>query len=197
MTTSSPPIPDHCRNYLPHIECKSLQSITFRLYDSLPQEVVAQWKSLLCDSDETPETALLRARIEQYEDAGYGQCFLRDPRVAEVVQEALRYGDGVKYRLLCWCIMPNHVHVLIEVLPGYTLSDIMKAWKSITARRANVILGRKGSFWMREYYDRYIRNAEHLHTVVEYIDYNPVRAGLSDTPTHYPYSSAHIQAKKQ
>ncbi len=184
---------DHCRKYLPHIEGKALQSVTFRLYDSLPKEVIQQWKNLLDNAKETQETIRLRTRIEQYEDTGYGQCFLKDPRVAQIVQDTLEFGDGAQYNLLRWCIMPNHVHVLIEVLPDNSLSTILQSWKSVSAHKANKVLNRTGAFWMDEYFDRYIRTTEHLHDILEYIDYNPVRAGLSETPAQYPYCSAFVE----
>jgi putative DNA methylase len=56
----------------------------------------------------------LRRRIEEYLDAGHGACWLRRPEIAALVEGALRYFDGQRYRLLAWCVMPNHVHTLIR-----------------------------------------------------------------------------------
>jgi hypothetical protein len=78
--------------------------------------------------------------------------------------------------------MPNHVHVLIEVNEGWSLSKIMHGWRSYTANEANRILGRTGKFWMEEYYDRYIRNDNHLQKTINYILNNPANAGLDDWP---------------
>jgi REP element-mobilizing transposase RayT len=124
----------------------------------------------------------LRQKIAEYEDAGYGQCFLRDERIAAIMQDTLKHFDGERYQLLCWCIMPNHVHVLIEVNEGWSLSKIMHGWRSYTANEANRILGRTGKFWMEEYYDRYIRNDNHLQKTINYILNNPSNAGLDDWP---------------
>ena len=178
---------NHCRGYLPHIEVKKLQFLTFRLYDSLPREVLMQAKMMvehLQNSDSSVDKDTARQRemmrlIDQYEDAGYGQCFLRDPQVAEVVQDTLKVHDGIKYNLLEWCIMPNHVHVLVNVLGDYSLSQILHSWRSYSAQKANEILGRKGQFWMHEYFDRYIRDHRHYTSVVNYIANNPVKAGLA------------------
>ncbi len=136
-----------------------------------------------------PRVELLRNRIDKYEDVGYGQCFLKDPRIASMVQENLFHFNGIRYNVLRWCIMPNHVHVLIEVLDGWTLSTIMHGWRSYTAHQANKILERTGNLWMEEYFDRYIRDEKHLETVVNYIDNNPVKAGLVDEARKWPWCS--------
>ena len=172
---------------VPHRENKALQSITFRLYDSLPKEVIEDIKLKLDIKKEdssynSSQYQRLRQKIAEYEDAGYGQCFLRDERIAAVMQNTLKHFDGERYQLICWCIMPNHVHVLIEVNEGWSLSRIMHGWRSYTANEANRILGRTGKFWMEEYYDRYIRNDNHLQKTINYILNNPANAGLDGWP---------------
>ena len=172
---------------VPHRENKALQSITFRLYDSLPKEVIEDIKLKLDIKKEDSSYNInqyqrLRQKIAEYEDAGYGQCFLRDERIAAVMQNTLKHFDGERYQLICWCIMPNHVHVLIEVNEGWSLSRIMHGWRSYTANEANRILGRTGKFWMEEYYDRYIRNDNHLQKTINYILNNPANAGLNGWP---------------
>ncbi|RME89457.1 MAG: hypothetical protein D6766_14700, partial [Verrucomicrobia bacterium] len=136
----------------------------------------------------------LRRRIEQYEDAGHGACWLRDPRIAGLVENALLHFDGQRYRLLAWCVMPNHVHVLIETRQGWPLADVVHSWKSFTASEANKLLGRSGPFWFREYHDRYIRNAEHYAQTVRYIEANPVKAGLVKLASEWPFGSARRKA---
>lgn len=172
---------------VPHRENKALQSITFRLYDSLPKEVIEEIKQKLDineddDSCDSIQYQRLRQKIAEYEDAGYGQCFLREERIAAIMQDTLKHFDGERYHLICWCIMPNHVHVLIEVNEGWSLSRIMHGWRSYTAKEANRILGRTGKFWMEEYYDRYIRDDSHLQKTINYILNNPANAGLDEWP---------------
>jgi REP element-mobilizing transposase RayT len=118
------------------------------------------------------------AKLEEYFDRGLGACFLRDPRIGELVANALHFWQGKRYRLVAWCVMPNHVHVVCRLLPGQELSKVLQGWKSFTARRANEILGRGGAFWQREYYDRLIRNGDELERAVRYVVHNPERAGL-------------------
>jgi len=86
--------------------------------------------------------------------------------------------------------MPNHIHVLVETVEGYTLSEILHSWKSYTAQEANKILGNKDTFWQREYFDRYVRDDGHFAACVEYIHQNPVKAGLVPCAEDWRFSSA-------
>src|SRR5205085_1013306 len=96
------------------------------------------------------------SKIEKYLDSNKGSCWLKNPEIAACIAAALRHFDGERYRLFAWTIMPNHVHVLFEVLPGQSLSSIGHSWKSFTAHAANRILCRKGRFWEPESFDRLI-----------------------------------------
>ena len=185
----------YSRGYLPHCDrIGYLQSITFRLADSLPQEVLKRLELEIACIKEAQREIYRRKSIEKYMDSGMGCCALRHPAVADIMQNTLFTFDGVKYRLIAWCIMPNHVHVLIE--PLIELGKIVQSWKSFTGRwvmrrNAELGLGVPGkSFWMREYWDRYIRNEEHLHKVIEYIHQNPVHARLCTCPESWRWSSA-------
>ena len=92
--------------------------------------------------------------------------------------------------------MPNHVHVVVEPMAGVSFHSIIQAWKSISARRANVLLGRTGPFWMREYYDRYIRDDAHLEAAIRYTENNPVDAGLCARPADWPWSSGSAHRRR-
>jgi putative DNA methylase len=140
--------------------------VTFRLADSLPNIVV---KGILASSRKDSDQ---RERMEAYLDASHGACYLRDPLIARLVENALLRFDGERYRLLAWSVMPNHVHVLVELLPDHTLAKALHSWKSFTAHGANRLLDRSGSFWQREYWDRYIRDEEHFANAVRYIHGN-------------------------
>jgi REP element-mobilizing transposase RayT len=177
----------YSRGYVPHFDHPGLiQGITFRLADSLP----AHARTSMVEELKNADNSTKRARIEAYLNAGYGACYLRDPRIARLVEDALLHFDGARYRLIAWVIMPNHVHVLVEMFEGYSLDKIVHSWKSYSAKEANRILGRTGRFWFREYFDRYIRDERHFANAVRYIHHNPVNAGLVDTPEDWPFSSA-------
>jgi REP element-mobilizing transposase RayT len=140
----------------------------------------------------TPVQARLEQakRVADWLDRGIGCCWLGKPDVAHVVQQALLHFDGDRYRLLAWCVMPNHVHAMIMMMEGHPLDRIVYSWKTFTARECNRLLGRSGSFWARDYYDRFIRNEAHLGQAAEYIENNPVKAGLVATPQGWSWSSA-------
>jgi putative transposase len=107
-----------------------------------------------------------------------------------MVQDSLLKGDGLRYNRFSWCVMPNHEHSLMTRFEDAKLEDIMQAHKSYTAHEANKLRNRKGTFWMREYYDRMIRNEEHFHKALRYIEGNPVKARLCSKPSDWPFSSA-------
>ena len=172
------------RGYLPHFDGQAIQQvITLHLADSLPHDIA---KRCAATSDRTE----VRQRYEAYLDAGHGSCLLREPACAEVVQSALLHFDAERYRLLAWCVMPNHVHVIIEPLPGHGLAKILQSWKRHTAQQINRRLGLSGPLWRREYWDRFIRDERHFAAAVAYIDANPVKAGLVAQAGEWAWSSA-------
>lgn len=186
----------HIRNRgrLPHWEKEEgVYFITFHLADSLPKSVlakIAERHRILSTVKETnahlrPEQKTLlatysRARIEEYFDQGAGSCPFLDMRIAGAMAAALRFREGKHYRLLAWCIMPNHVHVVARLFPGRDLASVIKAWKNFSAKAANQALERTGRFWQREYYDRLIRNEEELDRANKYVLENPAKAGLKN-----------------
>lgn len=179
----------HSRGYLPHVDAdRVVQFVTFRLADSMPQEVLERWREDLANGLVTD--ADFRRRIETYLDQNYGSGALKDVRIASVIQDTLLKWDGERYRLLAWVIMPNHVHILIEKFDGVALPDVMHSIKSYTAHEANRLLDQKGRFWSKEYFDRYIRNGRHFAAVVRYIEENPVKARLCRKPEDWRFSSA-------
>ena len=144
----------YSRGYLPHCdEPDRIQFITYRLHDSMPKEVLDAYDEAL-RRKEIDELERMR-KIERYLDKGHGACWLRNPEVASLVEENLLHFDGERYRLVAWCIMPNHVHVLAETVEGFPLDDMAHSWKSYTAHEANKLLNRRGTFWQREVFDRY------------------------------------------
>jgi REP element-mobilizing transposase RayT len=180
--------------YLPHwTRDGAWYAVTIRLWDSIPAEVLKAWRwerrnitktaeqmnRSLSEHEEQRLSYLESERIERYLDAGVGCCYMKDDRIAKLVRDALTHFEGQRYDLAAWCVMPNHVHVVFKPVPGYEISDILHSWKSFTAKEANKILKRHGTFWQTEPYDHLIRDeADFLHAVT-YVLENPVRAGLT------------------
>jgi REP element-mobilizing transposase RayT len=173
------------RGYLPHLETSAATYfVTFRLADSLPAALLLTWKTELqrkINLDKAKSEILTHEynyKIEKYIDSGYGNCWLKNPNIAALVKNALRYFDGDRYVLHAWTIMPNHVHVLFTLLGESSLSKTLRSWKSFTAKKANQLLGLSGHFWQPEYFDRLIKSERQFEFTLRYILNNPVKAGL-------------------
>lgn len=185
----------YTRGYLPHRDEIGLtQSINFRLADSLPEKAIDQLKAISELSPDCPQNEKYEEQLDAWLDRGYGCCALANPKVAEVIESTLLKFHQDRYELLAWCIMPNHVHALIQ--PKIPIGKILQSWKSYTGRwamerRAELGLGVPGkTFWMREYFDRFIRNEDHLQKTIHYIHQNPVKAGLCQKAEDWRWSSA-------
>jgi len=190
----------HTRGYLPHLDAAGeIQALTFRLADAMPAKLVIRWKRELEREvgDERGREQQLHRLVARYEDAGHGSCLLRIPAHAEIMQSALLHFDGQRYRLIEWCVMPNHVHVLIHCCFGTSLGEIVRSWKTFVARQINELTGGSGKLWALDYYDRYIRDLDHLANAQAYIRNNPVKAGLCAKPEDWPWSSAGIRKDRE
>ncbi len=200
----SKPVVIH-RGHLPHWRQEGASYfVTFRLADSLPKarlselrEEREQWECRHpeASNEERAEAwRKRRAKIERWLDRGHGSCVLAQDESAGVVQRAMEYFADQRYGLFGQIVMPNHVHVLIR--PHISLGLILQSWKSYTGRWAlqhneKLGLGIQGeSFWMREYWDRFIRNLEHFENAASYIRMNPVNARLCAKPEDWRWGSA-------
>src|SRR6185436_6252073 len=124
--------------YLPHIKREGASYfVTFRLADSLPQEVLLAFKRQQAEKLQAPKRITSAARegidrefqrqIERYLDRGVGECHLKRPEIAQMVADALLYFHEQQYVLDEWVVMPNHVHLILWPMPNFTLSEILKS----------------------------------------------------------------------
>jgi len=179
----------HENGYLPHRDKPGLtQFVTFRLADAFPAALRSEWEALL----RIEEDRKRRIELEAYLDQGRGECHLRCPEIARLVEGALRLRHGVEYDLRAWVVMPNHVHLLFLV-QSVPMCRLVDAWKGYTAKQANKILGRKGPFWQEGYWDTYMRDCEHEMRTKNYLENNPVKAKLAALPREWPWSSARFR----
>jgi type I restriction enzyme R subunit len=184
---------DKHRRNLPHWQQSEVWVfVTWRLGDSLPRVKLDEWKEeraiwLLNHPepwDETTEAEYhdhFSKQIDEWLDQGSGSCLLKESVNAQIVADALRYFDGKRYQLASFVVMPNHVHVLFQPLGEHSLADIVRSWKGFTAREINKRIGKQGSLWQEEYWDRLIRSERHFFRVVQYIRENP-----KGKPLHFP-----------
>lgn len=185
--------------YLPHWTKEgATYAICFRLADSMPQSILRQWKEerkelvkriakgqKLTRLEEMRFQELKSEKIEKFLHAGYGACWLKRDEIAQIVANVLRLFDGKRYRLFAWCIMPNHVHVVVQPLGAWTLDKILHYWKRVSSRKINKRLGRSGQLWRVEYFDHIIRNEDKFQHAIEYAWRNPDEAELKDWKWRY------------
>ena len=181
----------YSRGYMPHFDGGEIaQTVSLRLFDSLPQTLLDQWRRELLRRPEKEIATELRKRADSYLDKGMGSAWMNRPEIAGKIHESLLHFEGVRYHLHAWVVMPNHVHALLTPAAGWELGEIMHSWKSYSASECNKLLGRKGRFWEKEVWDRYVRNEQHYSNAVAYIENNPVKAGLCERPEDWEWSSA-------
>ena len=191
----------HYQRNLPHIMPPGATLfITFRLAGSLPLAVIEQLKAEYAQPphfQEEPSQTYARQRryfgaFDQLLDADEaGPTWLGQAAVAQVVAEALHFRAGRDYTLWAHCIMANHVHLLVSPLEsdGQPFHRILQSLKARTARRCNELIGGTGdAFWQSESYDHYVRNAAEMDRIVAYVLNNPVKAGLVEDWTQWPYT---------
>jgi len=141
-------------------------------------------------NESNPGKKFLRLDRE-LDQARDGPTWLRDVRLAKIVADSLLNGaEGLRlYRLSAYVIMSNHVHILIW--PKALLYRITKSIKGYSARECNKLLDRTGEkFWQEESFDHSVRNEDEFYRIKEYIERNPVKAGLVESPGDWPWSSA-------
>jgi putative transposase len=199
------------QNRLPHIApLGACFFVTFRLGDSLPQPIVSQLRherdtiinQLKAENPDDLNEQIyqvhkhyFRKFDHQLDQFRYGRCYLRQVKIAEIVIEQIHQHDGKWYELQAYCIMPNHVHLLLDTglqienhsgadpfLSGeyVQLDRIMQSIKGTSSRYSNQFLNRTGTFWQKDSYDHFVRDPLEWSRIRAYILNNPVKAGLVD-----------------
>ncbi|NQV19403.1 MAG: transposase [Armatimonadetes bacterium] len=197
------------RRNLPHYQPeKGIFFITTRLAFTLPEVILNELK----EKKEMFEKALKNVNkkdmkefirefhksyfvkfdefLDKYNKSPMWLCKLE---VAKIIEENLHHWNGKRYLLFAYCIMPNHVHIMLKPLKTgnnvyESLTKIMFGIKSYTANECNKVLRRSGQFWHHESYDHFVRDAEELGREIDYIAKNPVKAGLVSNWQDWRYS---------
>ncbi len=195
----APPIQKEKWGNLPHWYREgAIYAVTFRLEDSFPASVLSAYAKEKTDlaarivqaekkSDESLAKDLKKQldqlyseRLDKVLDEGRGHAWMKDPRIADIVATSIQHFAGQRYDLGAWCVMPNHVHLIISPREGETLPEILHSIKRHSAREVNKILGREGPFWQKESYDHLVRDGEDFVNQTGYVLENPEGAGLND-----------------
>ena len=101
-----------------------------------------------------------------------------------------KYSEEKGATVLAYCLMPNHVHLLITPSEEETLAKMMQGVTLCYTQYFNRKNGRTGRLWECRYHSTVIDRDRYLWAVCRYIERNPVRAGIVEKPENYPYSSA-------
>ena len=210
-------IKTYYRRSLPHIQpVGACFFVTFRLKNSIPRAKLYELKQAY-DEKIAPLKGRSIAKEDMYKEqkrhfAKYDQLldkiktgphYLKDTGIASIVAKELHRFDGELYNLLAYCIMSNHVHILIDTRLQLTedldvfsfdeiefqpLQNIMKQIKGASSRFANLALDKKEGFWQKESYDHYVRNEKELNNIIAYILDNPVKARIVENWKEYAFS---------
>lgn len=139
--------------------------------------------------------------LENFEYKGHGhvyhitictadsQPYFRNARVAKMIADELDLRSYEEIRIYCYCIMPDHLHLLMSMQERYgkSLQNWVAAFKRYTSRVMNMMYA-VSPLWQRNFHDHVVRREESLLKIAEYIIENPVRKGLVADWKEYPFS---------
>lgn len=184
----------HERGYLPHRDEPGLtQFVTFQLLDAFPAALRSEWAALLAIEDQSEQRKKSKEKsLSSISTGGGASVICGVAELATLVDGALRYHHGKLYDLRAWVVMVNHVHVLFKV-GEKPMSQVIADWKEYTARAANKVLGRRGHFWAKDFWDTYMRDSAHELRARNYIENNPVKLLLARDAKDWPWSSARFR----
>jgi alanyl-tRNA synthetase/REP element-mobilizing transposase RayT len=120
------------------------------------------------------------------------------PAERDITLQTILHDAGRKYELYAACVMPDHVHLLLEPriqtddAEGkpvfYALNDILQTLKGVSSHRINKLAGVKGQrVWENESFDRVIRSERDLEEKFHYICRNPWDSGVAEADEDYPW----------
>lgn len=95
-------------------------------------------------------------------------------------------------KILAWVVMPDHMHLALQLAEDETLPKTMNRINSCSAIAVNRALNKHSQVWQGAYHDHALRDEEHLFTAIKYLISNPIRAGLVEKLSDYPYWSVAI-----
>ncbi len=164
---------------------------------------------------------LVFVKLDEWLDGKPAVRHFDQATLAAVVQRSIFHFAGQRYHVLAYVVMPSHLHWVFHPIPEWceTIASgvgfqpanspkaglkpaprriqrtpreiIMHSLKSFTANECNKILKKKGPFWQDESHDHWVRDEDELFRIIEYIEQNPVKAGLAASPAEFVLSSAH------
>ena len=133
----------------------------------------------------------------------HGTPFTNPVLAQQVIDALLWYRDHYQWRLFCYCLMPDHLHFINQMTEDSTLTynagargtvakgmlDWVGNYKSFTTNQCWWKLGGCGKLWQKSSFDRVIRYNDSVDDAVNYVLNNPVRKGLVEEWTQYPFAA--------
>ena len=119
----------------------------------------------------------------------FGQHILTDAGKS-ITFLSIKYHADSLYRLYSCVVMSTHVHMVLQPIECsnssyFSVARIMHSIKSYSSKKVQKEMNSRGTFWQDEYYDRLIRNDKDFQEIMNYVVYNPVKAGLVKSPENY------------
>ncbi len=176
--------PDY-RRKLPHyLPNDAPYFVTTRLAGSLSPPEIVRLKAL---RGTVEEGRFFVSYDESLDNLHGGIDYLRRQPILEIVRAKLMELESKGLiSIHAFCVMPNHIHLVMDVVGTMPLFDIMKLLKGATSRECNKLLGRTGKhFWQYESYDHVVRRGS-LERIIRYVLMNPVKAGLVTDWSEWP-----------
>jgi putative transposase len=122
--------------------------------------------------------------------------FLDADTAALALRHFRRTARAERFALLAYCVMPDHVHLLVQGTAGD--SDLRSFVKRTKQSSGQVYAGMNDSrLWDEGFHDRLLRKDTDLREVARYIVWNPVRAGLAASPGEYPFVGSDLLPKEE
>jgi putative transposase len=127
-----------------------------------------------------------------------GKHLLQSHRSADLLIDVLRsYTLAGKFKVHEFVVMPDHFHVLVSIDGDTSIERAVQLIKGGFSFRRNKELGLAGEIWQRGFSEVRVMDRTSFLAHKEYIDHNPVKAGLAARAEDYPYCSAHLRKKKK
>ena len=121
---------------------------------------------------------------------GHGQdTFTHLDDYKEYVELIDKYKKQYGFNLFSYALMPNHLHMLIELKENIGISNIMHDINSLYTKKFNSRYNRKGHLFQERFKAVIAEKEAHLLQLVRHIHLNPVRMGMVEKPEDYPHSS--------
>jgi putative transposase len=117
------------------------------------------------------------------------QVFFDDRDDQHYIMWMTRHGQAALVRLWAYCLMPNHVHLILVPSDHEGLARMLRPLHSQYAQYINSIHSWEGHLWEQRYYST-VLDWDHLSSAVRYVERNPARAGFVARPVEYAWSSA-------